>query len=85
MSRQLGRTSEQLLREMKGIPEVKVSVVEQVPDGAVLLRHVGVGKLWQELTEVLPLGIGQHFAPRAFAHHGEEDFRLMQNKGRQQR
>lgn len=57
MRGQLGRTSEELLREMKGISKVKVSVVEQVAHGVVLLRDVGVRKLWQKLTEVLPLGI----------------------------
>lgn len=42
---------------MKGISKVKVSVVEQVTDGAVLLRNVVVRKLRQKLTKVLPLGI----------------------------
>lgn len=63
---------------MKGISKAKVSVVEQVIDGAVLLRNTAVRKLWQKLTEVLPLGIWQYFTPGAFAHHREEYFRLLQ-------
>lgn len=50
-------TSEKLLCKMKRISKVKVSVVEQVSDGAVLLCRVVFRKLWQKLTEVLPLGI----------------------------
>lgn len=42
---------------MKGVSKVKISVVEQVIDGAVLLRDIVVRELWQKLTKVLPLGI----------------------------
>lgn len=42
---------------MQGISKVKVPVVEQVTDGAVLLGDIVVRKLRQELAKVLPLRI----------------------------
>lgn len=75
-----GITSELFLCKMKGIPEVKVSVVEDVTDGAVLLCDIVVRKLWQQLTEVLSLRIRQHFTPGARTHHREENVRLMKTK-----
>lgn len=57
MFTQFGRTSEKSLCEMKGVPKVEVSVVEQVIDGAVLLRDIVVRKLWQKLAKMLPLRV----------------------------
>lgn len=65
---------------MKGISKGKISVVEKVTNGAVLLRNIVVRKLWQKLTKVLPLGIWQYITPGALAHHREENFRLLQTK-----
>lgn len=73
-------TSEQLLCKMKRVSKVKVSVVEQVADGAFLLRSVVVRKLWQKATKMLPLRIWQDFTPRAFAHHREENLRLLKTQ-----
>lgn len=65
---------------MKGIYEVKISIVEEVTNSAVLLCNIVVRELWQKLTKVLPLGIRQDFTPRTFAHNREEDFGLLQTK-----
>lgn len=42
---------------MKRVSKVKISVVEQVVDGAVLLGNIVIRKLWQKLAKVLPLRI----------------------------
>ena len=67
---------------MKRISKVKISVVEQVADGVVLLLNAVVRKLWQKLAKVLSLRVRQHFAPGAFTQHREEDFRLLKTEAR---
>lgn len=59
---------------------MKISVVEQISDGAVLLFRVVVRELWQKVSQVLSLRICEYFVPRVFTQHREKNIRL-QNTG----
>ena len=79
-----GDTSELFLGQVQGVPEVEVLVVEEVAGGGFLFGRVVAGELRQELAEVLPLGIGQYFAPGVFTQHREENVGLKTTTKQQQ-
>lgn len=61
---------------MQWVSKMKVCVVEQVSDGALLLLGIIVRKLWQKLSKMLPLRICQYIIPGPFTQHREEYVRL---------